>query len=102
MVAAVSVFSAEVRSKTATTPALPSAVGAVAPVQNLSFRVVGVGLSPTESAELIFTLNVETPEVATTLTSLSVVTVPPESPLTVKVKAAALLDVEKDPAKPLL
>lgn len=101
MVVEVSVPWAAVRSRTAVTPGLSSAVGADAPVQNLSFRVVGVVSDP-ERAELIFTLNVDTPEVATTFKSLSMVTVPPESPLMVSVKEAALLEVEKDPAKPLL
>ena len=98
MVKAVSVSTAAVKSRTVI--ASPSIVGAVAPIQNLSFNVVGV--IPPPRAELIFTLNVETPDVATTFTSLSMVTVPPDRPLALSVKAESLFDVAKDPAKPLL
>ena len=101
MVVAVSVSTAAVRSRTATTPVLSSAVGAVAPVQNLSFKVVGVVSVPV-SCELIFTVNVEIPAVATTLTSLSTITPPPERAHTVSEKDAPLSEVEKDPAKPAL
>ena len=98
----VSVSWAANNERTALTCESPSDVGAVGPVQNLSFRVVGGGLSDPVRAELIFTLNDETPDVAVTLRSMSMVTVPPESPITVSVKLASLFDDEKDPAKPWL
>ena len=94
-------FGGSVRLRTARTCASPSLVGGVAPVQNLSFRVVGVGLSVPFKAELISTLYVDTPQAAVMFRSLSIVTVPPDSPLIVNVKKAALFEVEKEPAKPL-
>ncbi len=97
MASAVSVSRTDSRSRTATTPALTSDVGAVAPVQNLNFRVVGSVRVPA-NAMLILSLNVVTPESAMQLTSLSMVTVPPESPLTVTVKDESLFASAKDPA----
>ena len=102
MVVAVSVSTTAVRSRTASTCASPSDVGAVAPVQNLSLSVVGDGLSVPARAELIFTLNVDTPEVAVAITRSSIVTVPPERPLMVIVKPASLSVVAKEPANPPL
>jgi len=83
------------------TPVLVSSVGAVSPVQNLSFKVVGAGLRVPLRAVVICILYVAMPEVATTFRSLSTVTVPPDSPLTVNVKEAALFVVVKEPAKPI-
>jgi hypothetical protein len=74
-------------------------VGAVAPVQNRSLSVVGDGLKEPANAELIFILYVETEDTAVKFNSLSMVTVPPDSPLTVRVKAASLSVVANDPAK---